>query len=130
VPDSEFLDRGLRGSRAYAAAHPGELRALILLDFIANPRLRLPREASSDPALWGRLRAAARRVGVGPVFPARTGETIYDDHTPFERAGVPAVDLIDFDYACFHRRCDDLAHISERSLDATGEAVVELVRGM
>jgi glutaminyl-peptide cyclotransferase len=129
VPDAEFEQRALRGSRAYAAAHAHELRGLILLDFIANRGVRLPRESSSDAALWGRLRTAAGRVGVGSVFPARITGTVLDDHTPFLRAGIPAIDLIDFDYPCFHRTCDDLRHVSVRSLDAVGEAVLQLTRG-
>jgi hypothetical protein len=41
---------------------------------------------------------------------------------------VPSIDLIDFDFPCWHKTCDDLPVISERSLDATGEAVYELLR--
>jgi glutaminyl-peptide cyclotransferase len=126
-PDSAFLRDGLRGSKAYAARHH-DVRAVILLDFVANPRLRLRRDDSSDPALWGRLRSAARRAGVAGTFPPGTDATVYDDHTPFLQRGIAAIDLIDFDYACFHRACDDLRHVSARSLDAAGEAVAEMVR--
>jgi glutaminyl-peptide cyclotransferase len=126
-PDSAFLRDGLRGSKAYAARHH-DVRAMILLDFVANPGLRLRREESSDPALWGRLRSAARRAGVAGAFPSGTDPTVYDDHTPFLQRGIPAIDLIDFDYACFHRACDDVTHVSARSLDTAGEAVAEMVR--
>jgi hypothetical protein len=37
------------------------------------------------------------------------------------------VDLIDFDFACFHRTCDNMSQISPRSLDAVGEAMLELL---
>jgi glutaminyl-peptide cyclotransferase len=124
----DFYATALRGSKAYAAAHAGELRALVLLDFVANRDLRLPREQGSDPALWARLRKAAQRVGVGRVFPAATVGTVTDDHTPFARAGVPAVDLIDFDYPWWHTVQDTPDKLSRRSLDAAGEAVVELLR--
>jgi Zn-dependent M28 family amino/carboxypeptidase len=125
-PDSAFLRDGLRGSKAYAARHH-DVRAMVLLDFVANPGLRLPREDSSDPALWGRLRSAARRAGVAGAFPPGTQPTVYDDHTPFLQRGVPAIDLIDFDYACFHRTCDDGSQLSQSSLDAVGEAMLELL---
>jgi peptidase M28-like protein len=124
----DFLTTGVRGSRAYAAAHAGELQAMVLLDFVANQGLAIPREAGSDPALWARLRAAARRAGAGAAFPDGTQGEVLDDHTPFTRRGVPAVDLIDFDFPCWHRRCDDLPAVSERSLDLSGEAVLELLR--
>ena len=78
--------------------------------------------------LWARLRAAARRVGAQSAFPAARRREITDDHTPFARDGVPAIDLIDFDFPCWHKRCDDMSAVSERSLDASGETVLELLR--
>jgi len=53
--------------------------------------------------------------------------TIEDDHTPFQRAGVPAIDLIDWDFPCWHETCDDISAVSERSLDVSGEAAVRAV---
>jgi Zn-dependent M28 family amino/carboxypeptidase len=124
----DFYHCGLRGSRAYARRHYRELRAMVLLDFIAQKDLRIPREGSSDEKIWAALRAAARRVGSGRVFPDDVQGSILDDHTPFLRQGVPAIDLIDFDFACWHKTCDNLTAVSERSLDASGEAVLELLR--
>jgi hypothetical protein len=43
---------------------------------------------------------------------------------------VPAIDLIDFDFACWHRSCDDMSAVSKRSLDASGETVLELIRDL
>lgn len=123
---ADFYHSGLRGSRAYVAAHPGRTAAMVLLDYVGNKGLRLPREGSSDIALWARLRAAARTVGAGRVFPPESGEEIVDDHTPFLRKGVPAVDLIDWSYPG-HDLSDGIHQLSPRSLDAVGESVVELV---
>ena len=36
--------------------------------------------------------------------------------------------LIDFDFPCWHKTCDDGSAVSERSLDASGEAVAGLLR--
>jgi Zn-dependent M28 family amino/carboxypeptidase len=126
--DPDFYHCGLRGSRAYAKRHAKELRAAIVLDFIAQKDLRIPRDDSSDLALWGKLRAAAKRVGSGAAFPDETQGTVLDDHTPFLRRGVPAIDLIDFDFPCWHQMCDDLTAVSRSSLDKSGEAVLELLR--
>jgi glutaminyl-peptide cyclotransferase len=123
-----FYAGGLRGSKAYARRHGGQVRALVLLDFVADRDLAIPREGGSDPKLWERLRAAARRVGTERWFPPGTAGTVLDDHTPFTRRGIPAIDLIDFSYACWHQLCDDLDHVSERSLDRSGETVLELLR--
>jgi glutaminyl-peptide cyclotransferase len=123
-----FQATGLRGSKAYARRHRGDVRALILLDFVAGKGMRIRREASSDPELWERLRRAARAVGAAGAFPPGTGSAITDDHTPFLARGVPAIDLIQWPYACWHQPCDDMSAVSERSLDQTGETVLELVR--
>ena len=126
TPPEQFEQRGLRGSRA-AAPRYRDARAMILLDFVGEKGLRLRREELSDSALWAKLRAAARRAGVGRVFPPGAQGPILDDHVPFLRAGVPAVDLIDFDFPCFHQTCDNMSQISPRSLDAVGEAMLELL---
>ena len=59
----------LEGLRASATRD--ELRALVLLDFVAEKgAMRIPREAGSDAKLWARLREAAKRAGVGRGVPA------------------------------------------------------------
>jgi len=129
TPDSEFERAGLRGSKV-AARRYRHAEAMILLDFIADRDLSIPREGFSNARLWARLRAAARRVGTLRYFPAGGQGAVIDDHVPFLRQGVPAIDLIDFDFPCFHRTCDDLSAVSRRSLDASGETVFELLRAL
>ena len=87
--DRDFLATGVRGSKAYARRHADELRALVLLDFVADKHLSIPREAGSDAKLWARLRRAAKRAGVGGTFPDELRGEITDDHTPFTARGVP-----------------------------------------
>jgi glutaminyl-peptide cyclotransferase len=127
TPDEDFEEEGLRGSKVAAREFQGA-RAMVLLDFVGDRLLRIPREGYSRPGLWRRLRAAAKRVGAGRVFPPETSPPVLDDHIPFLRRGVPAIDLIDFTFRCFHRRCDDLSAVSERSVDAVGESMYELLR--
>jgi hypothetical protein len=122
--DARFAADGLRGSKAYAAAHDGQLGAVVVADYVAGRGLRLPREPGSDEGLWARVRAAAQRAGVGAVF-AGTGRVgIVDDHLPFLERGVPAVDLIDWDYRYKQTAQDTLDRLSARAIDATGETVV------
>ncbi|MEA2269071.1 MAG: glutaminyl-peptide cyclotransferase [Solirubrobacteraceae bacterium] len=125
---TDFAKDALRGSKAYARAHRGQVRSMVLLDYIANTGLRLPREGTSDRALWARLRAAAARVGVADVFPASTQVSILDDHTAFLDAGIPAIDLIDFSYRHRDTVRDTVDKLSPASLDAVGEATLELLR--
>jgi hypothetical protein len=124
---TDFYSTGLRGSRAYVTRHGGATRAMVLLDYVANRGLQLPREASSTLALWAQLRAAARATGNAAVFPDATQDAIIDDHTPFLRAGIPAVDLIDWTYPG-HRITDTLDKLSPASVNAVGETLVEFVR--
>ena len=126
---SDFYNEGLRGSRAYVAAHPGRTEAMILLDYVGNKGLRLPREATSTEPLWDRILLAANAVGASRYFSNAAGPPIVDDHTPFLRAGVSAVDLIDWSYPGHDLR-DGLDQISRRSLDAVGETVVQAVEEM
>src|SRR5688500_18776890 len=124
-----FEATALRGSKAYARRHAEEVRALVLLDFVAEKgRMRIPREAGSDARLWRRLRAAAKKVGTTATFPPGLVGEVTDDHTPFMRRGIPAIDLIDFTFPCWHETCDDLSAVSERSLDISGETVFEMLR--
>jgi glutaminyl-peptide cyclotransferase len=127
VPDSDFERYGLRGSKVAAPAF-SDARAMVLLDFVGDKDLAIRREQYSNAGLWTRLRAAARRVGAARSFPTGLQGAVLDDHIPFLREGVPSIDLIDFDFPCWHRRCDDMSAVSERSVDAVGETVYELVR--
>jgi glutaminyl-peptide cyclotransferase len=129
-PGSDNFERdGLRGSKVAARAFR-HAEAMVLLDFVGEKNLSLPREGFSNRRLWARLRAAARRAGAGRTFPPRVGPYVSDDHIPFKRAGVPAIDLIDFEFTCFHRPCDDLSVVSARSLDAVGETMIEFLRSL
>jgi len=123
--DSDFYGTGVRGSKAYANKHAKTTAKLILLDFIAEKDLSIPREESSDPKMWKALRAAAKRVGAQSAFPDETSGAVLDDHTPFLRKGIPAIDLIDFTFDCWHQTCDDITAVSKESLNLSGEAVLE-----
>lgn len=123
---ADFYNEGLRGSRAYASAHSGETQAMVLLDYVGNRGLLLPREANSTPALWNRVLIASEAAGAERFFSRETGPSIVDDHSPFLRAGVPAVDLIDWTYPG-HSLADGLDKLSRQSLDGVGETIVQLV---
>lgn len=129
-PPADFEQTALRGSKAAASGPYRHARAAIVLDFVGQHGLRIPRELNSDAGLWAKLRAAARSVGAQSVFPGTTQEPILDDHIPFKDRGIPAIDLIDFDYPCWQKRCDTLDKLSRRSIDAAGETVLALVRSL
>jgi glutaminyl-peptide cyclotransferase len=125
--DQDFEFCALRGSRAYAAAHPGEVGQMILLDYIANRGARIPREQNSSPPLWDELRAAAGEVGAEDTFPPGDANPILDDHIPFLEQGIPSIDLIDFSYPYADTVQDTPDKLDEGVLDDVGETTAELV---
>ena len=125
--DHEFEEKGLRGSKVAARRFAERVDRMVLLDFVGEKELSIPRERYSSRRLWRKLRRAAGRAGTASTFPAETQGGILDDHIPFLQRGVPAIDLIDFDFDCWHRTCDDLSAVSEDSLDRVGETIMELL---
>jgi hypothetical protein len=124
-----LLSCGLRGSVAYAARHADKISAVIVLDHIAARRgMRFSRERGSEPGLWSELRRAAYDVGVGSLFPStQTKKPVISGHTPFAQRGLPAIDVIDADYAQRDSLDDNLDAVAPRSLDAVGEALYRLL---
>ena len=123
-PDNRY------GSRHYvqAAQQSGSLngiKALILLDMVGDRNLTLKRDATSTPWLVDLVWNAAARLGYRSAFPNDL-TAIEDDHVPFLRAGIPAVDIIDGpdDYPQWHTAQDDLDHVSAKSLQTVGEVVL------
>ena len=99
-----------------------DLKALILIDMIGDKNLNIKREIQSTrwmkDAIWG----TAQSMGYGKEFPDDEIE-ISDDHVPYLKAGVPAVDLIDFDYPYWHTAADSLDKVSPRSLKIVGDVL-------
>jgi len=122
----DFEEEGLRGSKVAAPAF-AKARAMVLLDFVGDRKLGIRYEGNSDPALWRRLRSAAHRVGALGVFPPRQQFPVADDHLPFIEQGVRSIDLIDFNFPCWHLLCDDMSAVSESSVDAVGETIYALL---
>jgi glutaminyl-peptide cyclotransferase len=116
------------GSRHYVQASQqagtlGGIKALILLDMIGDRDLTIRRDANSTPWLVDLVWGAAARIGHRSTFSTDL-TTVEDDHVPFLRAGVPAVDIIDLDNPTWHTAQDDLEHVSARSLQIVGDVIL------
>ncbi|MCS6817161.1 MAG: M28 family peptidase [Blastocatellia bacterium] len=103
------------------------IRALILLDMIGDKDLDIVRDAYSTRWLQDIFWETARELGYERHFTNR--ETfVDDDHVPFLQKGVPAVDLIDFNYGLWNRYWhtaeDTLEKVSPRSLKIVGDVVL------
>jgi Zn-dependent M28 family amino/carboxypeptidase len=99
------------------------LQALVLLDMIGDKDLVIRRDANSTPWLVDIVWAAAARLGHRSIF-SNELTSIDDDHMPFLRAGIPAVDIIDLDYPAWHTAADTIDSVTERSLQVVGDVVL------
>ena len=139
--DRPFAEDGTRGSRQYVryarrggsqgSPRLGQVRAMVLFDLVGDCDLRIPREAGSDPRLYGLIADAADQLDGDPAPFVGESATVLDDHVPFLEAGVPAVDLIDFEFgpgpspgAWWHTPEDSLDKVCPESLDAVGEVAL------
>jgi glutaminyl-peptide cyclotransferase len=99
------------------------LKAMILVDMIADRDLGIRRDSNSTKWLTDAVWSAAARLKLDNYFlPATT--TVEDDHLPFLAAGVPSVDIIDLDYDAWHTQRDTLDAVSARSLQVVGDVLL------
>ena len=117
--------------RLRASGDIKKVKAMILLDMIGDKDLTIPREESSTGWLVDTIWGMAAELGHQKEFPGRTFMVGDDDHMPFIRAGVPAVDIIDFEYGVgrednryWHTKDDTLDKVSPRSLKIVGDVVI------
>jgi Zn-dependent M28 family amino/carboxypeptidase len=125
---------GTYGSRQLAAqmALSGELKrvkAVILADLVGDKELRFKREENSTDWLVDLVWKVGRDLGYGEHFLDET-TNIEDDHVPFLKRGVPAVDIIDLDSPWWHTGGDTLDKISARSLGVTGHVILETISAL
>ena len=103
------------------------VKACVVLDMVGDRDLQLTTELNSSPALLDVFFSAAHRIGLGDHVGGWSRE-INDDHLPFLAAGVPSVDLIDFEYGPYneywHTEEDTLEHCSAQSLGIIGRIVL------
>ena len=120
----------LYGSREFVKREKnrGNLRkvgAMILLDLVGGKDLRILQEGYSTPWLNKIIWNQASRLGHERIFRSSgRGSHIEDDHIPFLRAGIPAVDLIDLSYAHWHKPTDTLDKLSGPNLEVVGAVVL------
>jgi glutaminyl-peptide cyclotransferase len=132
---------GLHGSRHAARAlclnrHVDQVRAVIILDMIGDRDLTvtIPRNSTSD--LVARVFRAAAAEKVRTKFALMTG-ALLDDHQPFLEAGMPSLDLIDFEYGSapglndyWHTPQDTLDKLSAESLGIVGRVVIRVLNDL
>jgi Zn-dependent M28 family amino/carboxypeptidase len=123
-------DDSLYGSRQLAdtLASDGmltKIKAMILVDMIADRHLDVLRESNSTPWLSDLVFNNARELGYAGSFGGGRFP-VEDDHLPFLRKGVPAVDIIDLTpFRSYHHTAQDTINkCSPESLTVIGRVVL------
>ncbi len=96
-----------------------QIRGVVLVDMIGDRDLDIARETNSTRWMQDFIASAAQQLGYGKYF-FQQETTISDDHIPFLRAGIPAVDLGDFTYGPMGPRYDSMGkyhHSPEDTMD-------------
>ena len=131
----------LYGSRHLAAKWSqdgtiGHIKGFLLADMIGDKNLDIDLDANSTPAMVEMLKAAARNTGHINVI-SKDSTPMEDDTVPFEKRGVPTLDIIDYDYGPMNEQTGDHAYhhtvqdtmdkISPQSLQASADIFMELI---
>lgn len=117
------------GARHFANTSSGSaLRPdeCVLIDMIGQKGLVIPEEKTSNaryPELCEKVWRTAARLGYAAQFPERVDYDITDDHIPLIEAGIPSIDLIDFNYASWHTLDDTPDKCSPDSLGIVGRVL-------
>jgi glutaminyl-peptide cyclotransferase len=128
-------DNGIFGSRAFVEhlKAKGDIRridAALNVDMIGDCYLGVQRDTAApswmQTAVWGK----AEELGYAGHF-LHDGSAITDDHIPFRLAGIPAMNLIDFQYGGsvvdhrrnWHTENDTLDKCCAESLQIVGDVV-------
>lgn len=111
------------GSRAFADSLEGKPDAVVIIDMIGDADLNLYREANSDPQLTDQIWGLADELGYSSIFINSVKFSILDDHLPFIEKGIPAIDIIDFDYPYWHTVQDTADKVSAQSLEVIGRVL-------
>ena len=99
--------------------------ALILLDMMGYKNLQLGRDTSSTPWMLDLIWQTGRELGHDKIFLDREEGVGGDDHEPFLREGIDAVDIIQLNtYPHWHKADDTIDKVSAQSMKIVGETVL------
>lgn len=125
----------LYGSRQFVEylAEQGKLKdlhVLINVDMIGDCKLGIFRDVGAPGWLMNAIWSKAGELGLSGHFLARA-TTADDDHMPFRLAGIPCINLIDFEYGGspeehqrnWHTPNDTIERVCAPSLQAVGDVI-------
>lgn len=111
------------GSREFVKNNSLQPRAVVVVDMIGDADLNIYKERNSNAELTEEIWNTAKSLGYERKFIPEYKHSMLDDHTPFVDAGLPAIDIIDFDYPYWHTIQDTADKVSVESLDIVGNTL-------
>ncbi len=117
------------GSSYMAAQLEITPQAVVVVDMIGDADQQIYLERNSDAPLQAQLWEIAATLGYTQTFIPEYRWAMYDDHVPFARRGITAVDIIDFDYPYWHTTQDTPDKVSAESLERVGRVLEEWLEG-
>jgi glutaminyl-peptide cyclotransferase len=117
----------IAGSTYFANNMSIKPAAAIVVDMIGDADQQLYKEQNSTPWLVDKVWGAAAKLGYDKYFLPTAKYSMLDDHTPFLGKGIPAVDIIDFDYPYWHTTQDTADKVSPDSLAHAGRVLETLL---
>lgn len=123
---------GLYGSRFYArqlteAKRNTQFLAGVVWDMIGDKDLTITLSPDTPPRLAREFFEAADALGIRDRF-TYNNRPVFDDHVPLNRAHIPTIDIIDFDYLPWHTADDTLDKVSAESLETIGRVTLYYLR--
>jgi Zn-dependent M28 family amino/carboxypeptidase len=102
-----------------------QIKALILVDMVADRHLSILRESNSTGWLSDLVFRSARALSYEKMFSGGTFP-VEDDHMPFLARGIPSVDIIDLTpFGSYHHTAQDsIGKCSPESLAVVGQVVL------
>lgn len=114
----EFAKRGIRNKYQFG----------IVIDMVGDSDQQIYREVFSQdfhPELNDMVWNTARELGI-TTFVDSTVHMVLDDHASLATSGVPAIDIIDFDYKYWHTDSDLVSKCSAASLENVGKVLLHI----
>jgi glutaminyl-peptide cyclotransferase len=123
--DNGYLDGWdwIVGSTYMASQLTIDPEFVIVVDMVGDRDQQIYYDRNSDLELMADIWAVAAAMGYEDAFIPLYRYSMLDDHTPFARLGIPAVDIIDFDYPYWHTTGDTADKVDAQSLARVGRTL-------
>lgn len=109
----------------------------ILMDMVGGPNAMFPKESTSmdfASSSVNKVWKAASDIGYGNYFISQERQFVgIDDHVPVNEAGIPCIDIIEYNQATggfgdyHHTHNDNMSIIDKGTLKAVGQTLMEVI---